>query len=191
MSQKNSLCPAPPQERSCRGAGQTPPTTLGPWEASYVLGTDPPGPRVCFLPDRPVSRSTPPPARWETSLSAARFILTPSIILHLSLPPDQGPRPWGRVVLMPSSPGTVQVAGKERSGGRRCPQRQYVVANYDNEFNVRMLPWQQLPWRQASRALGPQPQTPGAVMGVRQWGRAGRHSGPCSPRQGGGGSPGE
>ena len=40
---------------------------------------------------------------------------------------------------MPSSPGTIQAAGKERSGGRRYPQRQYVVANYDNEFNVRML----------------------------------------------------
>lgn len=46
--------------------------------------------------------------------------------------------------------------------------------NYDNEFNVRMLPWQQLPRRRASQAAGPQPQIPGAVKGVRKGGQGGR-----------------
>jgi hypothetical protein len=35
-------------------------------------------------------------------------------------------------------------------------------ANYDNRFNFRRLPWQQLPRRPASQAAGPQPQIPRA-----------------------------
>lgn len=46
---------------------------------------------------------------------------------HLSLPPDQGPQ--ARRESSASSPRNYPGwRGKERSGGRRCPQRQYVVA---------------------------------------------------------------
>lgn len=165
----------------CRGAGQTPPTTPGPGRPAVSWALTPRPQSLCFLPDRLVSGSTPTPAHWETSPSAARFSLMPSTILHLSCHLTKAPSPGGGE-FTPPSPGTIQAGGKERSGGRRCPQRQYVVANYDNEF---------FQCQDASLAgvametnilssWSPAPDSRGCDGGQARGG-AGRQSGPCSP----------